>query len=411
MPEIDAISTGYFAIAFQIERHFPGFIDAYVGPAELREREDAGPTVGPIDLAGRVAALGEEVARTAMSPRRRDFLNVQLRAMETVCRKLTGEPVDYFSEVRGCFDIEPELVPESRFAEAIATLDERLPGTGDVGERMAAWRAAQVVPIETAHRLVDLVLNETRRRTAAFVNLPEDEAVEIAFVSDKPWSGYNWYLGGNRSRVEINTDLPIHAHELVGLIAHEAYPGHHTEHALKDQRLFREQGFGEHGIQLINTPECVISEGIATVAESTILPGDESAEWQAAVLYPAAGLTPDLETARHVLAFTAIRRMVTTNAAILHHAQGVSEEEAIAYLRLHGLRTEREARQSFRFIADPLWRPYPFTYSAGRQLAEQWLALVPAADRLTRFSRLLEEQLTPSRLAGEIELANSDLEE
>jgi hypothetical protein len=93
------------------------------------------------------------------------------------------------------------------------------------------------------------------------------KGIEVSMVSNQPWSGYNWYLGNCRSRVEINTDLPIQASRLLNLVAHEGYPGHHTEHAIKEQRLYRELGYGEHAIQLINTPECVLSEGIATLAD------------------------------------------------------------------------------------------------------------------------------------------------
>ena len=48
-----------------------------------------------------------------------------------------------------------------------------------------------------------------RLRTMARFPLPEDETFEVHFVKDQPWSGYNWYLGGCRSRIDINTDLPL----------------------------------------------------------------------------------------------------------------------------------------------------------------------------------------------------------
>ena len=134
---------------------------------------------------------------------------------------------------------------------------------------MVTWRQSYAVPPETARRLVDVILPELRARTQEFVDLPEDESIEIRMVQDQPWSGYNWYLGNGRSRVDLNTDLPIYAYRLTDLLAHEGYPGHHTEHALKE-RLYTEHGLGEHALQLINTPECLISEGIATVAEKML---------------------------------------------------------------------------------------------------------------------------------------------
>jgi hypothetical protein len=37
--------------------------------------------------------------------------------------------------------------------------------------------------------------------------LPDGEVVEYEVVTDKPWSGFNYYLGGYRSRVAVNADL------------------------------------------------------------------------------------------------------------------------------------------------------------------------------------------------------------
>jgi hypothetical protein len=272
---LDPIAREYLSLAFAIERRFPGFIDAYFGLPEIKEAALAEPEPAAVDLLARASALLDQIASGGFAPARRDYLRVQVRAMVTICRKLAGEAIDYRDEVRTLFDIEPAYTPETLFDEAIAWLDALLPGSGDVRERMIAWRARDVVTVEVARALIALIDAETRRRTEAFVALPPGGGVEIVFVNDKPWSGYNWYLGEYRSRVDVNTDLPIHAHDLTPLLAHEAYPGHHTEHALKEQILYREMGYGEHAIQLINTPECVISEGIATLAESIVVPDGE----------------------------------------------------------------------------------------------------------------------------------------
>jgi hypothetical protein len=395
---LDDLSRDYLALAFAIERLFPGFVDAYFGPPEIKDAARAGPDPDPPSLLTRARDLAAAVAAADLLDSRKDFLAAQVGAMVTICRKLCGEPIDYRDEVRALFDVEPAFTPETAFDTAIAELNEVLPGEGDVRERMIAWRGRYVVDIETARRLIDLIAAETRRRTAAFVTLPDGEDVEFVFVRDKPWSGYNWYLGDYRSRVDVNTDLPLHAHELTALIAHEGYPGHHTEHALKDQILYRDHGFGEHAIQLINTPECVISEGIATLADSVVFPDGESAWWQAEYLNSVAGLTGDPEREARVARARTTLRAVSGNAALLLHHEGRSEEEVFAYLMRYALRTENEARQSFRFISDPLWRAYIFTYHLGRDLLGRWLDLAPKPERRSRFLLLLIGQITPSQI-------------
>ena len=62
-----------------------------------------------------------------------------------------------------------------------------------------------------------------------------------------------------------------------GTLAHEAFPGHHLEHAWKEQRLVTEQGRVEASIQLINTPEAYISEGLAEVGPKLLV---DRERWQ-----------------------------------------------------------------------------------------------------------------------------------
>jgi hypothetical protein len=247
---------------------------------------------------------------------------------------------------------------------------------------------------------VDAILPELRERTRAIVDLPEGEAIEIQMVRDRPWSGYNWYLGNGRSRVELNTDLPIHAFRLTELLAHEGYPGHHTEHTLKE-RLYTVDGLGEQALQLINTPECLISEGIATVAEEMIFSPEDLARFRGDRVYAVAGITGDPE---REIAIGAARRAlapVASNAALLLHEDGQDPEQVVAYLQRYGLATEAEARQRLRFIANPLWRAYIFTYDVGYDLITRWLAKAPKEERHARFRRLLIEQIYPSQLAAE----------
>src|SRR5664280_2229898 len=95
------------------------------------------------------------------------------------------------------------------------------------------------------------------------VGLPARETVEYEVVTDKPWSGFNYYRGNYASLVAINADLPNRLSGLPALVAHETYPGHHTEHCRKDQRLVATGGRLEHTIFLVNTPECLMAEGLA----------------------------------------------------------------------------------------------------------------------------------------------------
>jgi hypothetical protein len=390
--------TEYLRIAFHLDRHFPGFIDAYFGDPEVKARALDEPPKSPAVLAGDAADLRDQLPSTDFPESRRTYLHKQLVAMETIAHKLAGEVIPYVEEVIACFDIVPERVPDAVFDESIAALDELLSGSGSVAERMASWRAGYVIDEARARKAIDLILEETRCRTVQFIDLPDDESIEIAFVRDKPWRGYNWYLGNRRSRVEINLDIPQYANALVDLVAHEAYPGHHTEHCAKGEALYRERGYDEMSIQLINTPECVIHEGIATLAESIIFPGDEAIHWKNEVLYPAIGVTGNPELEMLIQRHSANLRAAGGNAALLRHVDGAETGEIVAYISKYSLRSEEEARHRLQFIDDPLWRPYIFTYHVGHDLLGAWLDQAPAEDRLPMFRQLLTEQVTPAAI-------------
>ena len=415
-PPLDDLSTQYVTLAFGLAAHIDGAIDGYYGPEELRPSPEA-PKPSPEDLIRQASGLLAAVEAADITANRLDYLTAQVRGMATMAAKLAGEPIAYEDEVRQYFDIEPERTPDSVYDEALAALDDALPGkgSGTLAERASAYRARFEVPVEAARDIVPTIVAEVRRRTAAFVALPEGESVALSFVSDKPWSGYNWYLGGNRSLIEINTDLPVKANALLDLMAHEGYPGHHTEHALKEQRLYRERGFGEHSILLINTPECVISEGIATLAASIVFAPGEAEQWQADHIFAPLGISTDPVRDSQIAAAQRVFRSVSGNAGLMLHQDGADPEEVIAYLQNYTLATETEARHRFRFISDPLWGPYVFTYHAGRDLLDAWLdrptdedsepaiaGLDSWAQRQQHFVQLLEGQVTPSMLRADL---------
>jgi hypothetical protein len=400
---VDPISRDYVTLAFGIERHVPGFVDAYFGQEEVKEAALAGEPAAPVDLLGQANDLLQRVNGGSYPEQRKGYLTVQVRGMIATCRKIAGDPLPYRDEVRESFDIEPDSTPETLFDEAIAELDALLPGTGDVNERMTAWRKHYEISPEVARTLIALISDEARRRTLAFVDLPAGESIEYKMVQNEPWGGYNWYFGNAKSRVDINTDLPIRVLDLPGLITHEAYPGHHTEHALKEIILYRDHGYGEHAIQLINTPECVISEGIATLSDSVIFESEELASWLASTVYPAAGIAGDPKREAAIGRAQRNLRAVGANAALLLHDQGASEAEAVSYLMRYSLRSEDEARKNLSFITDPLWRTYIFCYHAGRDLLGEWLNGAPGDERKSRFRTLLTEQVYPSQVRGWIE--------
>jgi hypothetical protein len=384
-------------LALAIEEHLPGYVDAYFGPQEWKADATRDGKLPLPDLTERGARLANDISQADdWDPQRRDFLARQVTAMQMSLRLLSGEKVSLAEEVHALYDVQPKWKDESSFEEAQRELDEILPAGESLRERRAAWRTSYEISTEKVRELLPYIMDTLRERTRQKFNLPAEESFTVEFVSDQPWSAYNWYLGNARSRIDINTDLPMTLYTLPGLIAHEAYPGHHTELSIKEQRLIHEKGYVEHYVNLINSPSCVVGEGIATSALETVFSEAELEAWFRSELLPRAGL-PHGDAAKITAFFKATDKMagLTGNAAFMLHDQQKSEAEIINYSQKYGLISEKEAQQGIKFISNPLYRSYTFTYHVGYDLLKELFA---RKDRDTYFKRLLEEPVTPNQI-------------
>jgi hypothetical protein len=236
----------YVLLGLRLGRHAEGLVDAYYGPPELKAQVDAEPLAEPADLVAQGDSLIAELHD--------GWLRDQALGLRTCAGKLAGEEISYSDEVERCYGVRPERRGTESYAAAHERLNELLPGSGPLNERYQAWRREVTVPAELVVPLVQDAVAALRDATARLVELPEGEQLVVEGVHDEPWWAFNYYLGDLRSRVVINLDVPTTYRECVHLAGHEVYPGHHTEHALKEQLLVRGQGKIEEAIQLVPTP-------------------------------------------------------------------------------------------------------------------------------------------------------------
>jgi hypothetical protein len=409
VPVPDDVARDYILLGLRLDQHLPGTVDGYYGPAELKAMVDMAQLRSPARLADDAADLRSRLPREVAQPDRRSWLDAQLVAIETLARVKAGEPIAYLEQVERCLNLRPERRPDEAFEQAARELDALLPGPGSLADRLASVDAAWTVDPARVTDVVDRLLPRYRDRAAALFGLPEGEALRVSFVRDQPWSGYNWYDGGLRSRVDFNLDLPIRLPTFVGVIAHETFPGHHLEHAMKEVALVEALGYLEASILLINTPECLLSEGLANVGRAIAVPPAEMPDLLVE-LAPVAGLpmAGDPGALRAAAARQgAIAELRATlaesriNAALMLHVDGASAEDAMAYLVDVGRLNPDTAAQRVEFVSHPLWRLYDYVYTEGERLLWPWLHAVPDGQQAARFGRLLREPLTPAAIRAE----------
>jgi hypothetical protein len=409
VPEPDPIARDYLLLGLRLEQHAAGLVDGYFGPAGLKAQVDLEQLRAPARLRDDAVALQARLDAEVPEPDRHAWLDAQLVALEAQARALAGDPLPYADHVARCMGFSPARYPDAAFDAARAVLDDALPGPGPLAERLDAWDRTMEVPLERLPGVVDGLVKRFRARAAVDFGLPDGEDLRVRLVTGQPWSGYNWYDGGRRSRVEINTDLPVRVPALIQTVAHETYPGHHLEHAWKEADLVDGQGRLEASILLINTPECPISEGLADLGIRFADPAEDRVEllmetFEHAGLAVAADPRAARSEAQRAIVIAAARDTLSAvrgNAAYRRHADGASHDEVLAYLVEVGGFAPAVAAKRLEFIEHALWRTYVFVYAEGKALLRSWLEAVPPDAQTARFGRLLHEQVTPgSILAG-----------
>lgn len=395
----------YLTLGLRFDRIEEGYVDSFTGDPELRRAVADEPAPEPAELArqaDRLLAELPQVPREAgFTDQRADFIGAHLRALAFSARKFAGDEVGFVDEVRNYFDVEISRGDPERYRVAHARIDEVLGGSGPLAERMEAHRRADEIAPERLEECMHAFSSALRDTVRATYPLPDAETIVYEVVTDKPWSGFNYYEGNYRSTVAINADLKQQMANLPRLVAHESYPGHHTEHCRKEAGLVAGQDQQEQTIFLVNTPQCLMAEGLADLALHAVV-GPGWGSW-ASEIYADLGLRFDGERAQALSEATAALADVRQDAALMLHDEHRDVDEVVAFLQRWLLVDDTRARQMLRFLSSPLWRAYTSTYVEGYRLLRTWLDERPAGVGLTeRFGRLLDEPLIPSALRVDV---------
>ena len=394
--------TEYLKLGLRFDRVVDGFVDAYTGDPALQEQVADEPAPDPAELSRQAAPLSAAVADTDLDAARAAFLTAHLDALAVAGRRLAGEPMSFIDEVQSYFQVRIERGRHRRLRRG-ARRDLRAagrhrpagrPAGGVPGGRDVPAGTGRAGGADRGRRAPG-----TGRRADRPADLPEHIDFEIA--RDVAWSGFNYYLGGFGSRVAVNADIGHRMSQFGVLVAHECYPGHHTEHCRKEDLLVNRGGEADTPIFLVNTPQCLMAEGLGDLALTAAV-GAGWGRWLAEVLDGIGpGFDPDLVEALEVASRPL--NTVRQNAAILLHDRGADPEEVVAYQQRWAMPTEEQASQRMRFLTDPLWRAYTSTYVEGDRLLRPWLtSRSPETTALQRFQRLLDEPLTPAVIQAEL---------
>jgi len=285
MTKISKFGEAFLLLALRINKHIEGYVDFYYGQERLRQIVDCESLTAPNTLLNDVNDLLTQLESQGFDKERTRYIEKLLIAIKTSIEPLCGVEIPFKEMFLRLYDVDLQPINESELDRLVDDFDTAYAGDGSLAERMKVLRETRTAPEDQVYPMLTEALNITRMKTKELfgVILPETEKILIELVDDSSedkakWAYYNWYLGNFQSRLEVNPKYNIYWSGFMFGAAHEGYPGHHTEFAIKEKTLYRELFQFEHSILLLKSPTLVVCEGIADLAVNVLFSYEEQAE-------------------------------------------------------------------------------------------------------------------------------------
>ncbi|MFN2387066.1 MAG: hypothetical protein ABR576_12435 [Thermoanaerobaculia bacterium] len=407
LQRMDGAAEKYVKLVLAAGEHDADLVDAFYGPAEWRKEAKAAKR-SLSDLRRDADALASELQgmpaqKEEMHELRRRYMTRQLAAVTARLEMLSGTRLSFDEESRALYDAVAPAHGEEYFLELQAELEKELPGSGPLIDRYEAFRNRVLIPRERLDAVFDAAIAACRERTLKEIELPPGEAFTVEYVTGKTWSAYNWYQGGYRSVIQVNTDLPISIDRAIDLACHEGYPGHHVYNVLLEKHLVRDRGWVEFSVYPLFSPQSLIAEGSANFGIDVAFPGDQRVAFEKEKLYPLAGLDPALAEKYARVQELVDRLSHAASEAGRRYLDGRLDGPAMAdWIARYGLWPKARAEQRVRFTDQ--YRSYVINYTLGQDMVREHIEAVGGTPenprrRWDEFRKLLASPRLPSDLA------------
>jgi hypothetical protein len=397
---LEEVAEKYVKLGLQLGEYDSDYVDAYLGPAEwktnakqyLRSKKDLAKAIHNL-----LQALTAIPVNNPQQTLRHKALFRNLRAMDVRARMLLGEEFSFAQEAELIYDAKLPKYDLAKFDAVLREIDLLIPGTENLAQRVDDFRQRYAINKDKVDDVLQLAIAECKKRSDHNIPLPTSENFVLEYVSDKSWTGYNWYQGNNQSLMQINQDFPMQIDRAIELGCHEGYPGHHVWNVLIENNLLKSKGWIEFSIFPLFSPYALIAEGSANYGIELAFPAEQKIQFEQQVLFPKAGLDPataaDLDKLNQLT--EDLSHSVTATAQLYLDGK-INRKQAIEQRRKYSLISQEKAKQSIRFIEQ--YRAYVLNYNLGKDVVSQYIdsQSTNESNRWQAFERLLTELSTAS---------------
>lgn len=402
---MDRIAEAYVKLVLAVGQHDPDYVDAYYGPPEWREAAEKKKKPLGVILSEAESFIAElDTLRVSnpsdpMANLRREYLSHQLSSLDARVQILQGKKFTFDEESRLLYDAVAPKYSADHFRTILRKLDPLLPGKGTLQHRYEEFRKRFIIPKEKLDTVFKAAIQECRRRTREHIELLPDESFTVEYVTNKPWGGYNWYKGNDRSVIQVNTDLPSYIDRAIDLAAHEGYPGHHVYNSLLEDQLVKKRGWVEFTVYALFSPQSLIAEGSANYGVHVVMTDQEKTLFERRVLFPLAGLDTGQTEKYNKVTLLVQELSYAGNEAARGYLDGtMSRDSAAKWLEEYELMTPERAQKRLDFVER--YRTYIINYNLGEDLVRKYIESrsQTVQQRWAEFEKLLSSPRLPSGL-------------
>lgn len=403
---MEEIAVSYVKLVLAMGQHDVDYVDAYLGPEEWKT-EAATDALSIDEIRNRATALYDQLASIPspsddLEKSRKNHLEKSVQSLIARADLLSGKSLGFDQESLALYDAKAPSNSNEYYQDILDELDAQLPGEGLLIDRYEVFKADFVIPPDKLDEVFKAAIAACRERTAHWIDLPAEESFEIEYVTDKSWSGYNWYKGDFHSLIQVNTDLPIYIDRAIDLACHEGYPGHHVYNVLLERELVRGRNWTEFTVYPLFSPRSLIAEGSANFGIDVAFPGEERLEFERNVLFLLAGLDPAGAAKFYEISELSNRLQYAGNEAARKYLDGeIDRGQAAAWLSTYAMMPAARAEQRVRFIDQ--YRSYVINYNLGQDLVRDYIegrggTCENPEKRWEEFVALLSTPILPSEL-------------
>ena len=395
----------YVLLALRIDRLFNKegtyYIDSYIGPESLKTKVEKEELFTAKNLIKDTKRLKNKIDNIKFENSRKKFIKKHLLAFQTILEILNNDNISLKKQVKNILDLDLVWTDEKVFEEGLKLFKDGLPGSGDLNQRYNEWLQRNTYFFDDNQKMLSLInelIKVVRDYSKNIVNIPNDDVI-VELVSNKNYGASTRYIGNLKSKLKINKDIPFNFFQAIPLIAHELYPGHHTEFLMKEKYLVHDKGYFENQVFLLNSPQLVVSEGIGEIAFDMIISNDYFLSYLVNDIYRKYKIKINDVNLKSLLQASRINSIdQIANNAVMMFEDGRSEDEIKKYVGKYTLQPDFMLEHLLSNIKSSQFKKiYSITYYQGKKLVQDY---INRGNKIKRFNELLKIQSYPTLLVN-----------